>query len=367
MSYVDQLPKTIVSLGFGENGYRRGLIAGSPKVAGGNLLYALELFHNDGPFTKGDDYRKINGVLRYSRGNAASGFNLTAMAYNSKYNATDQIPQRAVDAGTLGRFDSIDPTDGGKVHRYSLSAEWHMLTENTATKINAYVINNRLRIYSNFTYFLNDPVNGDQFAQPDDRTDTTVNATHSWRGSLFGHDSESTVGLQFQRDNIKNGLLLTKAREELSEVRRDRIVETSLGAYFENTTRWSDKLRTVFGLRGDYFNFDVNSSLAANSGNTSSKLASPKLSLIFGPWAKTELYVNIGTGFHSNDARGTTISLDPKTGDPANRVAGLVRSKSAELGVRSEIIPRLQTTLSIYGLDFDSELGGVDKGDSQTA
>ena len=356
VNYADTLPGTLVSLGIGENGYRRGLIAGSPKLAGGNLLYALELFHNDGPFTKGDNYRKINGVLRYSRGTAASGFNITAMAYNAAYNATDQIPQRAVDAGSLHRFSSIDPTDGGEVHRYSLSAEWHQTTANTATKINAYAIDNRLRIFSNFTYFLDDPVNGDQFAQPDDRTSVALNASHMWRGSLLGHPSETTVGVQIQRDAIRNGLLNTKARQELSETRRDRIKETSIGGYFENITRWSTTFRTVLGLREDYYDFDVTSSLPINSGRTHAALFSPKLSLVFGPWSKTEFYVNAGAGFHSNDARGTVISVDPKTGDPADRVPGLVRAKSVELGIRTEIVPRLQSTLSVYGLDFDSEL-----------
>ena len=362
--YVDKLPKTLISLGIGENGYRRGLIAGSPVVAGGSLLYALELFHNDGPFTKGDNYRKINSVLRYSRGTDESGFNVTAMAYNGTYNATDQIPKRAVDAGTLNRFSAIDPTDGGKVHRYSLSAAWHSSTENTATKINAYLINNRLRIYSNFTYFLDDPVNGDQFAQPDDRTDTTLNASHAWRGTLFGHPSESTIGLQIQRDAIRNGLLSTKARQTVSVTRLDKIKETSVGGYFENTTHWADKFRTAFGIREDYYDFNVKSSLDANSGKTHASLVSPKLSLIFGPWSKTEFYLNVGTGFHSNDARGTVIAIDPKSGDPASRVPGLVRAKGAEAGIRTEIVPRLQSTFSVYGLDFDSEL--IFQGDAGT-
>ena len=364
VNYVDTLPKTLVSLGVGENGYRRGLVAGSSAAVGGNLLYALELFHNDGPFTKGDNYRKINGVLRYSRGTEAGGFNVTAMAYNSTYNATDQIPKRAVDDGTLNRFSSIDPTDGGKVHRYSLSAAWHVSTKNTATKINAYIINNRLRIYSNFTYFLDDPVNGDQFAQPDNRTDMTLNASHAWKGSLFGRPSETTVGIQIQRDAIRNGLLRTKARQELSETRRDRFKETSVGVYVENTTHWADKFRTVLGLREDYYKFNVRSSLAANTGKTHASLASPKLSLIFGPWAKTEFYLNAGAGFHSNDARGTVIAIDPKSGDPADRVPGLVRAKGAEAGIRTEIIPRLQSTLSVYGLDFASEL--IFQGDAGT-
>ena len=102
---------------------------------------------------------------------------------------------------------------------------------------------------------------------------------------LFGHPSESTVGIQIQRDAIRNGLLSTKARQEISETRRDRIKETSVGAYFENTSHWAEKFRTVLGLREDYYRFNVHSSLDANSGKTHASLASPKLSLIFGPWS----------------------------------------------------------------------------------
>lgn len=364
VAYADKLPKTIVSAGVGENGYYRALIAGSPEVASGHLLYAFEFFHNDGPFTKGDNYKKYNGVLRYSQGDEASGFHIGLLTYQATYNATDQIPKRAVDNGTLNRFSSIDPTDGGKVHRYSLSGDWHTSTENTATKIEAYVINNRLRIYSNFTYFLDDAVNGDQFTQPDDRTDATVKATHSWKNHILGRDSENTLGLQVQYDDINNGLYSTRARHFLSVTRQDHIKESSVGVYYENTTRWAGKFRSVLGIREDVYNFDVNSNIAANSGNVTSTLPSPKLSLIFGPWAKTEFYVNAGTGFHSNDARGTANHVDPKSGDPADPVPGLVRSKGLEVGVRTEIVRRLQTTLSLYDLDFDSEL--IFQGDAGT-
>ncbi|MDB5762827.1 MAG: tonB-dependent Receptor Plug domain protein [Herminiimonas sp.] len=354
--YADKLEQGIASVGFGQNGFLRTLLADSPKVGNGNLLYALELFHNDGPFTHPDDYSKLNGVLRYSEGNAANGFNVTAMAYRAKWNATDQIPQRAVDSGLLGRFDAIDPTDGGQSHRYSLSAAWHKSTAESSSDINAYVIHNKLDLFSNFTYFLNDPVNGDQFAQPDRRTTTGINMSHSWRGPWLGRQSENTVGLQLQNDNIFNGLFSTAARQILSTTREDHIVESSAGAYFENRTEWTDKFRTVAGVRGDYYRFDVNSDNPANSGKASDNIISPKLSLIFGPWAKTEYYFNIGSGFHSNDARGTTITVDPKSGSPVDRVTPLVRSKGLEVGVRTEIIPGLQSSFALYRLDFDSEL-----------
>ncbi|MDB5840598.1 MAG: hypothetical protein JWQ23_2550 [Herminiimonas sp.] len=354
--YADQLEQGIASIGVGQNGYRRTLLADSPGFGTGRLLYALELFHNDGPFTQPDDYRRFNGVLRYSEGNAGNGFNVTAMAYRGKWNATDQIPARAVDAGLISRFDAIDPTDGGVAHRYSLSSQWRRTTGAGSSHVNAYVIHNKLDLYSNFTYFNDDPVNGDQFNQRDRRVTAGINLGHTWSAPWLGRESENTIGLQFQNDNIYNGLSNTAARRRLSTTREDHIVESSVGVYFENTTRWAEKFRTVAGLREDFYRFNVRSDSPVNSGRATDSIASPKLNLIFGPWAKTEYYVNAGSGFHSNDARGTTITIDPKTGDPADRVTPLVRSKGFEVGTRTEILPGLQSSFSVYQLDFDSEL-----------
>ena len=362
--YADRLDSGIANLGFGQNGFRRALIADSPKLGNGNLLYAVEAMHNDGPFVHGDDYRKSNGVLRYSEGDQANGFNVSAMGYTAKWNATDQIAKRAVDAGTLGRFDAIDPSDGGESHRYSLSGAWHRSTETSSTNVNAYVTDWKLRLFSNFTYFLDDPINGDQFHQPDDRTTTGVNASHTWQMQGLGLASENTVGAQFQNDNIFNGLYSTRDRQILSKTRSDHIAETGLGVYAENATRWLPWFRTVAGVRGDTYRFHVGSNLDANSGKVTQSIANPKLDLIFGPWAKTEFYLNAGGGFHSNDARGTTLTVDPKTGDPADKVPALVRSKGLEVGVRTSFVPGLQTSLSIYRLDFASEL--VFAGDAGT-
>lgn len=354
--YPDRLDQGLASIGFGQNGYRRGLLADSPAFGNGHLLYALELFHHDGPFTSPDNYRKVNGVLRYSEGSAGNGFNATAMAYRGKWNATDQIPRRAVESGLLGRFDAIDPTDGGDAHRYSLSAGWRSTTALGATKFNAYVIHNTLDLYSNFTYFDADPINGDQFNQRDRRTTSAINASHTWPLTALGKESENTLGLQLQNDNIRNGLFSTVARQRLSTTRADHIVEGSIGIYYENNTRWTDTLRTVAGIRNDFYRFNVDSDNPANSGKATDSIVSPKLAFIFGPWAKTEYYINIGSGFHSNDARGTTITVDPVSGIAADRVPPLVRSKGAEVGIRTEIIPGLQSSFALYQLDFDSEL-----------
>ena len=356
LKYANTLDQGIASVGFGQNGFRRVLLADSPKLGGGNLLYALEAMHNDGPFVHPDDYGKINGVLRYSEGDAANGFKVTAMGYRAKWNSTDQIPKRAVDAGQLGRFDAIDPSDGGKAHRYSVSGAWARSDASSSTRVNAYLIDWQLNLFSNFTYFLDDPVNGDQFNQPDRRRTTGLNASQTWQMTGLGTDSENTVGVQFQNDNIFNGLLSTKDRQILSTTRRDHTVETSVSVYAENATRWTPWFRTVVGARADTYRFDVKSDNAANSGRVTASIANPKLALIFGPWSNTEFYVNAGGGFHSNDARGTTLTVDPKSGVPADKVPALVRSKGYELGVRTSMLPGLQTSLSVYRLDFASEL-----------
>jgi hypothetical protein len=358
LKYADTLPKGILSLEGGQDGYQRAMAASSIDKWDGHFLYAVEYMHNDGPYVHPDDYQKANVVLRYSQGDMASGFNITGMGYEGKWHSTDQIPKSAVDSGLLSsRFDAMDPTDGGRSSRYSLSAAWHDIDENGATLVNAYVVSSELKLFSDFTYFLDDPVNGDQFAQPDKRVTTAFNASHKWMTPWGGFDSETTIGLQFQNDNVNNALQSTVAQQVLSVTRADHIVETSGAAYIENLTRWTNKFRTLVGLRGDRYRFKVDSDNAANSGTSNNGLGSPKLNLIFGPWSQTEYYVNMGEGFHSNDARGTTITVDPK--DPTasvDKVSGLVRSKGYELGVRTSLVEGLQTSLSLYLLDFDSEL-----------
>lgn len=357
LRYADSLAQGVASLGVGQNGYRRILLADSPAFAGGKLLYALEALNNDGPFVHPDQFRKLNGLLRYSYGDQGNGFNVTAMAYKARWNATDQITQRAIDSGLIqNRFDAIDPTDGGAAHRYSLSGAWRMTGDDSATHLNAYVIDNKLELFSNFTYFLDNPVDGDQFAQPDRRRTAAINAIHTRLQRGLGLESENTFGLQLQSDNIFNGLLNTKSRQVIGVTRSDHIVESSMGLYAENATKWSRWLRAIAGVRVDAFRFKVNSDAPANSGTTSASMVNPKLSLVFGPWAKTELYVNAGGGFHSNDARGATIRIDPKTGDPVDRVTPLVRSRGAELGIRGNWVSGLQTSLSVYGFDLGSEL-----------
>ncbi|WP_426191602.1 TonB-dependent receptor [Massilia sp. DWR3-1-1] len=357
ITYVNRLPANVATLSGGQNGYARAAIVTSTDVGDGSVLMAIEGLHNDGPFTRGDNYRKRNGVLRYSEGYANNGWSVTAMAYRADWNATDQIPRRAVEDGSIGRFDGIDGTDGGAAERLSLSGAWRRTGADSSSKLSAYLIRNRLALFSNFSYFLNDPVNGDQFAQPDRRVTSGLTAAHTWHlHEGPWQTSDWTVGVVAQNDNIINALQATRAQQVLSTVRADHIVESSAALYVENATRWTDMFRTVAGVRADRYRFSVGSTLAANSGTATAGIANPSLNLIFGPWKSTELYLNMGNGFHSNDARGTVTTVDPATGDALAPVPGLVRSKGLELGLRTEALPNMQTALSVYRLDFASEL-----------
>jgi hypothetical protein len=357
ISYANRLPFNLASFTAGSFDYRRAVFAGSPELGSGALVYGLEYQQNNGPWENPNDFAKWNGVLRYAQGLAENGFSITGMAYQADWNATDQIPRRAVDAGLIGRFGAIDPTDGGSSSRYSLSGEWRRSGSDAASAISVYAIKSRLNLFSNFTFFLDDPVNGDQFEQAESRVTLGGQGSHTWYGRLGERSMLNTLGLQIRRDRMTPvALYSTVAREWLSTTREDRVTVESAAPYFSSTIEWTRWLRTVAGLRTDFYRFDVDSNLPENSGSRRASIVSPKLSAIFGPWTKTEYFLNWGRGFHSNDARGTTITVDPKTGDPAEQVSPLVRTSGYEAGLRSQALRNVTTSLALWELKQDSEL-----------
>jgi len=354
--YFDTLPNQLAVATGGTLGYARGLLAGSPKLGAGHLLYAAEYAHADGPWDNPDDFHKINGVLRYSTGDTENGFALTLSAYHGVWGSSDQIARRAIGRET-GIWGSLNDTTGGDSTRVNLLADWRRGDAHSATHVLLYGSYYDLDLFSDFTYFLDDPVRGDQFEQRDRRITLGLKASQTWFGEMLGRKTENTLGLQVRSDNIRNGLFHTQDRRRLEITRQDHVIETSVGAYFENKTQWAQKFRTVLGVRGDVFAFDVRSSnLAVNAGSATAFIASPKAALIFGPWMDTEFYVNGGLGFHSNDARGVLTRTDPSSGESVRGAKPLVRTKGAEVGVRTTAVPGLQSSLTLWLLDIDSEL-----------
>jgi outer membrane receptor protein involved in Fe transport len=383
------LPRDFVTFEIGEDNYYRGLIAGTlrfdveaaaPSVAsaknpigknpgknpvvpwpGGEinaLTYALEYNSYEGPFVLSEDFARWNGLLRWFKGDEDNCFSATLMGYKAEWASSDQIPQRAIRSGLIDRLGHVDPTTGGESQRYSLNLEWQKRDGDVVTKANVFAIYYDLDLFSNFTYALDYPEQGDQFEQKESRWILGGNVSRAWENQkMFGHDADFTVGLQTRHDLIDDiGLYRTRNRERFLTIREDDVYEASVGAFAESTVRWNDWFRTVIGVRGDVFHFDTNSDNPANSGDELAGIVSPKFSAIFGPWHETELYLNFGTGFHSNDARGTSTVIDPNTGDRIPAVDPLVRTMGAEFGVRTQVVPDLTSTLAFFWLESDSEL-----------
>ncbi|HEN9508407.1 TonB-dependent receptor [Acinetobacter baumannii] len=359
---ISAIEQPFVQMTLGSNDYRRILTAGSTEFAGGILLGAFEGMSNDGPWDYPEDLEKQNYLLKYSQGNQNNGWNFMFNHYQSNWNSTDQVAQRAVSSDLIGRYGSLDPSDGGKTTRTAFSLEKNSSDDVHQTRLNLYGVHSKLNLFSNFTYYLVDPIHGDQFEQAENRKILGGSINHNWNAKWLGLDMINTMGTSFRYDDIDGlGLYQTENRQRFNTIREDHVKELSLGVWVQNQTQWTPWLKSIAGLRADYFNFDVHSDLAANSGKTDDHILSPKISFVFGPWTNTEYYLNYGYGFHSNDARGTTIHLNPDPRDegymePVQSVSPLVRTKNAELGIRGEWISNLTTTLAFWQLDSDSEL-----------
>jgi len=371
--YFKTLPQNFFTVEGGAYGYGRAVFGVSQELGSGSLLYGGEVYHDDGPWKHPDGYAKFNGLLTYSRGGDTRGFSITARAYHGKWNSSDQLADNAVPL--VGIFGTMNPTDGGNSQRYSLQAEWHHQDENSATKITAYGFYYDLDLFSDFTYYLTDPVRGDQFEQQDRRWVAGLDARHTIFSQWLGRKVENTFGLQVRNDWINNGLYQTEDRVRVDKTdsetgttlpattQADRFTDTQVGFYVEDEIQWAEKVRTVAALRGDVGHVDVTSLVTpANSGTATKVLPSPKLSLIFGPWSNTEFYAQGGFGFHSNDARGATQTVEPVSADnpypntPCSRIPLLIPTKGAEVGLRTVAVSHLQSTVSLWYLHSDSEL-----------
>jgi hypothetical protein len=241
-----------------------------------------------------------------------------------------------------------------------------------------------LDLFSDYTYYLVDPIRGDQFEQQDRRWVAGLDARHTIFSQWYGRKVANTFGVQLRNDWISNGLYATQNRVRMDKTdyntddgipttlpktrERDRFTDTIGSFYAENKIQWASKFRSEVALRGDDEKFIVHSLAysaavnAANSGTASKFLPSPKANLIFGPWANTEFYAQGGFSFHSNDGRGATQTVEPISADypnpntPASRIPPLVQTKGGEIGVRTVAVSHLQSTFSLWYLHSNSEL-----------
>ena len=358
---ADRLERPFAELTAGSYGYYRALAAGSAKAGDGDLLVALDGALSNGPWDLDEDLRKVNALVKLSQGTADHGWSLGLTGYHARWNATDQVPERAIASGLISRWGNIDPALGGRTTRLGLTANAKL----GATELNLFGLYYRFRLTSNFTYFLADPVNGDEFQQRDQRGVFGGSIRHGWDGAIGGVPVAFTVGGDVRWDHVgKVGLYASVAGRATAPVRQDRLDEYSGALYAEGTASLTDRLRMTLGLRGDLYGYDVRAeTLPANSGKGSDAILSPKVALAWRAADRLELYANYGEGFHSNDVRGASIRFDPISGDPADRVSVLVKARGAELGARVET-PRLTASIAAFYLSLGSELVFVGDGGS---
>jgi hypothetical protein len=353
-SLKNSLGENLISTTLGENNYGRVFAAGEVQLHTGLLLVGFESQVSDGPWTDiKEDIDKLNFNARYVKPLADGIFSLTAMAYDNSWNSPDQIPARAVEQGLIDDFGSLNTTNGGESSRYSLSGNWRTEQWNA----NVYAIKSDLELIADFTYFLDDPVNGDQYQQVDDRTIIGGSTSHQWDAELFNTNVAHKIGGEFRYDDIaKVGLYKTKAREWLSTVREDGVAEISGGVFSQTSFSLSNAFSTHIGLRYDYYHVDVDSNIAPNSGTADKGKFSLKAGATYLFTENLEAFINAGQGFHSNDARGATLRIDPVTLEPADAVELIVPSTGAEIGLKLFDAQRFNISTSLWYLESESEL-----------
>ena len=370
---VRRLDTGIMRVEGGTDAFARGLVARSFRAGRGDVLAAVNGQYYNGPWDRPEHSGLVSGVAKYSAGPAGNGVSVTALGYHQDWDSTDQIATRAVDEGLISRLGTLDAANGGRTNRLTLAGTLQRTAPGRShTEATAYVAYYDLNLFSNFTYFLDNPVEGDQFEQADRRAYGGFDVSQTWFSGRLGLGTQNTLGADARHDQIfQVGLFNTTDRVRFNTVRDDRVGESRGGLYAENSTRWTPWLRTIAGLRGDVYRFGVTSDIDVNSGTETDAIVSPKVSLAVGPFRNTEGYLNLGLGFHSNDARGTTITVDP--GDPAtpaDRVDPLVRTQGAEVGLRTAALPGLQSTLALWTIRLASELvfvgdaGGTEASDA---
>ena len=401
LEFFKTLPENFVQVEGGKFGYGRTVFGVSQPLGKGNLLYGGEAYHDNGPWTTHEDnFFKYNGLLTYSQGTDDRGFSITARAYRGTWHSSDQIPVDAIPL--VGYFGTLNPSDGGESQRYSLQGEWHHRSANSETKISAYGFYYDMNLFSDFTYYLIDPNKGDQFEQQDRRWVAGFDLRHKILSQWFGRKVENTFGLQLRNDWVHNGLFRTenRVRTDKNDINAcndepipqcvsnpnltavlpaatdlSKFTDTIGSVYVENKIQWASKFRSVVALRGDdakyvvtnlnptYFSplFGSVNFAKLNSGSATKFLPSPKATLIFGPWAKTEFYAQGGFSFHSNDARGAAQKAEPISPDypfptATTPITPLVETKGGEVGMRTSIVPHLQSTIALWYLHSNSEL-----------
>jgi len=285
---------------------------------------ASEYFKSDGYFDSPQDFHRFNLMGKYNAwfGNQ-SQLTITASTFDSKWNASGQIPDRAVQSGMINRFGSIDNSEGGNTSRTNINVRFaRQWKNNWKTTNQLYFINYHFDLFSNFTFFLKDSINGDEINQRETRNIYGYNtsATKTW---LLGNKNANTeFGAGFRYDDIM-GIELSRAikRQFIEALQKGDVKEGNAYLFWNQNLELNDKFSVNGGLRFDLFRFAYRDLLAGETDfrHQQRNILSPKLNFVYTPSSTVKIYFNNGIGFHSNDTR---VILDNSAKDILPKVYG---------------------------------------------
>lgn len=348
------LDKNFVKVEAGQfNTYRAvgafNLLGQKAKERNESMYVGGEYSYSDSYFDSPQHFRRVNAVTKYNRQfSSKSQLTLTASTFWSKWNHSGQIPDRAVDAGQISFYGAIDDTEGGETSRTNLNAQLVTQLGNGVLKNQLFYSNYNFLLFSNFTFFKEDPVNGDQIKQHENRNLWGGNTSYSLE---HGNGASSNIGIDYRQDFVNNlELSRTVNRTFVSDsLKYGKVMEQNLGFYYDYTMRLSERFTANVGLRYDMFWNRYNNFLSDSSKYTlkaNASILSPKFNLYYTPNNRLQLYLNTGKGFHSNDTRVVVATRGREI---------LPAAYGSDLGVVWKPFSKLLLNMSAWYLWLDQE------------
>jgi outer membrane receptor protein involved in Fe transport len=360
-----------------------------------SAYFAGEFYRTDGPVDAPQGLRRLNVFAKYhSHLSERASLTIDAGGFTSVWDASGQIPQRAIDTGRIDRFGAIDPLEGGGTGRQNLNVTFRAHGRNNSDYTSrVYASWYDFKLFSNFTLFLEHPVEGDMIEQVDDRTLFGLDNTYRLYHEIAGVLAQSTFGGGLRADNVEVALWHAPDRLRHTALVDSRVAERNAYLWLQEEIFLGPQLRLVLGLRGDYFTFNVDDRLEGipgqlphASGVAQDEVLSPKAGLIYSPTTAVDLFLNAGSGFHSNDARAVVIdrrasliarqmrangatteaideALIARHIEPDHLGAGLLpRAIGAEVGLRTRLGQRLNLGVACWWLQMAEEFVYVGDG-----
>ena len=387
----DHIENNLVRVEGGEFGtYRMTTLFQIPTQSEHNNAYlAGQFYKTDGPVASPQDFRRLNLFGKFHTHfseHAKLSFDISS--FSSAWNASGQIPERALAQGLINRFGALDELEGGTTGRQNLNMIYSSRGPgNSEFQLQTYATQYNFKLFSNFTFFRDDPVNGDMIEQTDSRRILGLNGRYRFYHNLGVGVASATLGAGYRADDVEVALWKSPDRVRVSPFVDAEIFERNLFMWAQEDLTFSSLVRLQLGVRADYFTFNVedrlervsSTTLPHASGYAHETIVSPKANLVISPSRALDLFVNFGTGFHSNDARDVVINqrvadlsrrftrnglndaqiadtLTALNFDPKQRGAEILpRAVGGEIGLRTRLSERAHFGAAAWGLDLERE------------